>query len=487
MAAAFKHRLSLGFMFLAEFLDKAGNFIIFPLLIHYLGAQGFGVQAQLGMISGVLVPIAMVGLSYNVVRLVAGETQVAAVTARFWSTFLVVLGTSGVLAGAMLAAAPLLNDWFIRVDWAPPVIRWSAPLIILSAVERTLSGYYRARLYIIAYSIFEILQSLAFIAAVVAVLVAGGGLLQVVIASLAVKAVAVTLAFAYFLSTGEVKCRGPLLPRADWIEMVRFGTPIVVMSISLWMMHYGDRAVVGYYLNSKALGVYAAAYSLASLLLALADPFWASLYPLMAIQKNKGDAGGLKSVCRKYCGAYLLIAIPALLGLTALASPLLQALGSREFAINPLTFALIAMGLFVDQFAATSRFLVYLHNEPGFMRNITFFSGIVKLGFNIVTVPLLGIFGAALATLLAFGLLETLLLRWTVSHGYRLDELYDFPAIGRQFICAALMALVVYWAAGMAGHNLIRLLGVVVLGAVSYGTMLWAVNGFKWRRMLNFA
>jgi O-antigen/teichoic acid export membrane protein len=199
----------------------------------------------------------------------------------------------------------------------------------------------------------------------------------------------------------------------------------------------------------------------------------------MATHKNNNDSNALGLICRRYTNGYCLVSIPALLGMTVLASSLLQTLGTSEFAISPLLFGLIALGLFSDQFSASAHYLVYLHNEATFMRNIMVLSGILNLLLNILTIPFWGILGAAISTLLSYALLDFLLFRRVISYGYRIAELYDFRTLGKFALGAIGMTIAIYLMKGYAKPNLVVMVGIVGIGLICYGMILIAVKGFR--------
>lgn len=482
-----KDRLFIVIRFLAEFTSRAGSFVAFPLLVHFVGSEGYGVQAQLVTINGMLIPIAALGLGFTVVRVLAGRQTVAFISTRFFSSMLMVTVVSFVLAALVALAAPWLNDLFIKVEWATQVVRWSAWMIVLTAWELTLTDYYRARLRIVSYSLLQSFQAMANVLGLVLVLQSGGGLLQVIWAWLAVKLVFIFFSFGYFVATREIQLKASLMTFREIIELIRFSWPIVVMGISACVMSLGDRAIIGYYMTSKQVGIYNAAYSLAGIFTAIGAPFWGPLYPLMATYKNNNDWAALTLSCQKYTNGYCFISIPTLVGLTVLASPLLQTLGSGEFVIHPLIFGVIALGLFSDQFSANVYYLVYLHNEPVFMRNIMVLSGVINIILNIITIPFWGIFGAALSTLISYGLLDLLLFRRVISYGYRITELYDFHTLSKYIFSASVMAGIVYFLVRYVHHNFIMLLSVVGIGAACYGGILFTIKGYRIRSLAKIA
>jgi len=480
-----RHFFFLVFRFGSEFAAKASSFIVFPLMTHYLGSEGYGVHVQISAINSILIPIAILGLNFSAVRVIAGSEDIDFVTARFVSTMLLVAGVSTVLALCVSLAAPLLNDLFIKVKWATPVIRWAAWLIVFTTLERLLTVYYRAQLRIVAYSLLQIVQSVVYVGSVAWIFHRGGGLFEVIQAILAIKIAMVLLMLLYFFWIKAVRFRVSLMPRDDLIEMLRFGLPVIMMSVGLWFISLGDRTVIGYYLNASETGIYGATYTLAGVISLLAAPFGAPLYPLMAAHKNNNDMNGLHRTCRRYSSYFLLVGIPGVLGMIALSTELLQLLSSEEFVTSPFLFAFIILGLFFDYFATNAQYLIYLHNEPKFLRNVTVLTGAVNLGLNVILVPVLGIMGAAVTTFISYVVMDTLLFRRVIGYGYRLQDLYNFRAIGKFILCALVMFAVVYAIKPRQVDSFGALLSVVLVGGGCYGVLLLAAYQFKIKRLLS--
>jgi O-antigen/teichoic acid export membrane protein len=471
--------LFVGFRFLAQIVARFGNFLLFPLMARYLGTVGYGVQTQLNAINGVLLPIATLGLGFSVVRMIAGKNDPDFVTARFMSTMLLTVGVASALGLTIIISAPFLNSLFIKVDWATPVLRLSAVMLVITSVQNMLRDYYRARLRIISYSAFEIVEAVITVVALTLVFNLGGLLWEITLAWIAIKATIVLVMIIYFIHIKEIRLQTRLMPRTELLEMIRFGIPVVTMGVSAWVIGLGDRAMIGYFLNSSAVGLYGSAYTLAGLLGSIGVAFWGPMFPLMAKHKNANDISRLTAVCRRYTSAYALIAIPALFGITILSSAVLRVIGSGEFIIHPALFGLIALGLFSDQMASNAYYLIYLHNDPTFLRNMTIVSGILNLLLNIILVPKIGIWGAALATLVTYGILDTLLARKVVAYGYRLADLYDVRTLTKFMLSALVMSVGVYGIQRWLGITPLGMMACTIGGCLVYGLVLLTLNSFS--------
>jgi O-antigen/teichoic acid export membrane protein len=454
-------------------------------MARYLGTEGYGVNAQANTIVTFLVPIATLGLGFGVVRLISGSQSVQSVSSRFYSTLVLVSFVSLFLSFLVYISAPILNQFFIKVDWAPTIIRWSSLLIFLTAIEQTIKDYYRARLRIIAYSVFQIFQTVAYVAGVTMVLLNGGGLLQVIWLWLAIKLIFNLVTMTYFHLAGEIELKPSFMSKVELIDLLRFGFPIVIAGLGTWITNVGDRWVIGYFMTINDVAIYNAAYTLAGIIIAIASPFWNPLYPLMSGYFNDGNMPALFQATRKYTNGFSLITIPAVVGLTLFANPLLVFWGTQDFSIQPVTFGLIILGLFIDQFSASMYYQIYLHNDTHFIRNAVLISGGVNIVLNLITVPFLGITGAAAATFLSFLLLDILLFRQAISYGIRIQDVYDFRTISKYFASSLVMSIAVLLIMPWVEPSLLMIVAPAAFGALVYGISLLAIYKFNIRRLLS--
>ena len=444
-----RNLFNIAIRFLTEVVTRLGSLVVFPLMAAHVGPEGYGIYTQIGTINGVLTSIATIGLGFSVVRLVTGKQNVPVTSARFWSSLMLVSATSSALALLVIVTAPLLNFLFIKTGGAESIIRWSTPLIWCAAIGVSVGEYFRSLFRGTAYSLFQILSTIATVGGVSIVFTLGGELIDIIKILIAIQIVQIVLMVAYLIAVGEVHVRARLMPLTEVLEMIRFGTPILIMSISTWAFASGDRLIIGAFLSTRDVGVYSAACIVAMIPSALASPFWYVLYPLMATCKKYDDSKSLALTCRTYSRMYFVVAIPALLGLTILSPDIVLILSSGKFVIDPLMFFIIATALFTDQFVATSHYLIYLYGDPRFLRNVSIVAGLISIAMNFLLVPLLGLMGAALSMFVSYCVLEAAILQKAMSYGFDFNKLYDLGSIGRIAISAIFMVVVVYELRGM--------------------------------------
>jgi O-antigen/teichoic acid export membrane protein len=204
--------------------------------------------------------------------------------------------------------------------------------------------------------------------------------------------------------------------RPDWSALrairehtsaFRFGLPMVPQQLAVFILFAGDRIVIHHYRGSGETGRYSVAYnvgSLAVLLLVLVNQVWV---PRIYAVADRGERSHLLATSRN---AMNLILIPVVFGLVVAAPVVLRIWAPSSFDPGSLTLivAVVAMATFpYGQFLANGRALMS-EGMTGRAAVMTFVGATVNVGLCIVLVPPYGITGAAIATVISYGLLALL-------------------------------------------------------------------------------
>jgi O-antigen/teichoic acid export membrane protein len=479
-----KHTLSLISRFASEFVNRVSSFIVFPLMLKYLSAEAYGVNTQIQTLSSYLLTFAGLGLGFFVIREYSGKLEKTVLSKRFWSSIMLV-GTVSIIVGSILLVfTDQLNTIFFKATWANSVIQWGFGLIFFSAIEQVIRDFLRARLRMIAYSTSQIVQAVIYVGGVSAILINGGDLLQIMQLTVGLRAASCLGMVIFLLVVGEINFSGGLNSLKEQSEIARWGLPIVASSLSVAFISTGDRAILGALTDSVSVGIYGASYQLANVILAIGAPFWSMLYPLMATFKNSQDPAGLTKVSRKYSNAFACIGIPVFFGLLILGARTLGHFGEKLFELPMHVFLFIILGVFISQFCAPVLYLAYIYQKPKTIFAITTASALTNSILNILLIPYLGIFAAALNTTFTYALMDFLLIRLIPSTGLKEKELFDYKNILRYLISGIAMAIGLSIIRESLVFDIDTLIIMVVSSAGLYFFVLFALYGFKPSRML---
>lgn len=224
-------------------------------------------------------------------------------------------------------------------------------------------------------------------------------------------------------------------------RLLVYGMPLSLTFVLLEIIHASDRILLTWLLGADYAGRYAAAFSLPNqLLLMLANAVAMALYPQI-IQQFEQD----KRQPAAYLSHYLLILsgvlLPAWLGLIAIRHDFLPLILGAEF-INDALWLLPWLGLAVLLNCLYLFYVSYsfqLSQQTSATIRIVFAAAILNSLLNILLIPLLGLLGAAIATIAAYAV--------CVLYGFLVGQRYcslplNWPALCQIGLSALLMLLV---------------------------------------------
>ena len=226
------------------------------------------------------------------------------------------------------------------------------------------------------------------------------GVLGVVLGSLASSLITAAAGAVLLVREGRLRLA---LDRPLARHMLAFSVPLVPAAVAGWTLNLSDRYVVAAFEGREAVGLYSAGYTIGLAINALAvAPFtlaWGAAYWELSRQH-----GARTSISRVLTGFVALAAFLAL-GIAALATDIIRILLTPEFEaaryVTPFSsFAYVLYGSFT--------ILTTGLNLESRTRHIPVIMGgtaVVSVVLNLVLVPVLGLMGAAIATLASYALL----------------------------------------------------------------------------------
>tara|TARA_B100000945_G_scaffold180284_1_gene144462 strand:- start:75 stop:1382 length:1308 start_codon:yes stop_codon:yes gene_type:complete len=184
--------------------------------------------------------------------------------------------------------------------------------------------------------------------------------------------------------------------------LIRDGWPLIFTGMVVLVYMKIDQVMLKEMLNTKAVGVYAAAVRLCETLYFIPTALMASLFPAVVYARKKSEKMYEQRIQKLYdlmVWGSVIIAIPT----TLVSNWIILLLYGSDFqeAADVLRIYIWAL-VFVSLGVASSKWLV-AENLQHYSFYITTLGAIVNVGCNLWLIPIHGIKGAAIATLLAQG------------------------------------------------------------------------------------
>ena len=392
----------------ADIAARALSVVTFPIVAAYTGAAGYGAYGQVHTIVGFIVPLASLGLGAAMVRHFSARAWTAMTARHVARTGAIVLGLSFLPTLLMAVFAGWLNDTFLGSPIGAELFAWGSPLVALGAAEVWLLDLLRSRNWLVQYSLIQLGQTALLVAATVALLPAGFGIVGLIQAAVIIKALSLAAALISALRSSELEEMSesePAPPRVG--AMMRYGLPLTIAGLGGWMVNLSDRLVIGHFATPEELGRYGAAYTLAGMMVLASSPLMLPVYRRYMKATADGDLSRIVDDTRLFHRYLSLALIPTAVYLAIMSGPIIVMLGGDEFRSSSLVAVLVIAGLFVDQWNGLAHYLLACRDRTIFLQNAWLGCGTLNLVLCIVLVPSFGIEGAAGATLASFLVLES--------------------------------------------------------------------------------
>jgi O-antigen/teichoic acid export membrane protein len=348
-------------------------------------------------------------------------------------------------------------------------------LFVLVAGFQVLQNFLRARRQLYWYTGFAVWHSVAALGLGIALVMGLNygieGLLWGAVLSLAV--VLPLLGRVAVGGRATLKARG--LSGKLTNEMAKYGFPLIVGNLAAWILSLSDRYILELFRGAQEVGVYSASYAVSeNSILLLASLFILAAGPLsMRIWEKEGVAKS-QEFMSKITRYYLIICLPAAVGLSVLAKPAIGVITAADYHEGYRIVALVAFGGFL--LGLQQRFqagLVFRKKTTHIMAAIIA-AGLLNLGLNFWLVPRFGYMAAAVTTLISYALLLAAMVVVSRKH-----FVWDFPfkSLGKVAGASAVMAAIVYpvghW---LTSSTLVNLIAGICIGVVVYLAMLFLLR-----------
>lgn len=391
------------YLFLGVIIANLASFLFRLVLAREFGPGGFGIFSLALMTTSIATMVALLGLPDGVMTFVSKFRERGAydrVAGVILSSIVLSLGTAIILVGLVVLVAPFLANQVFSTPELAGVLWWFAWVIPANVIIDISAAYFlsteRAGYNTL---IKQVIPKVSLLSFIVGIAVLDGPIITVGIAYLAATGIgavagvsAVGLSFPY--------------DRVDQItidvrELLTYSAPLLATAAIGFFLNWTDTMVVGYFIDSAAVGLYQSAFVLAANIHVILGAISGSLYPNFGSLFAKND---FETMRRRFTEgtrwAVLATTAPALY-LVSFPSLSLGLLFGEPFAAGGLVLIIlvIANGLIVLFGPSTN--LLKTAEEPRYIAMTYGFASLLNIVLNVLLVPVAGIVGAAIGTSMA--------------------------------------------------------------------------------------
>ena len=458
----------IGLIGITSIVVTLSSLILLPILTKNLSLEDYSIWAQIQVTIGFFVPLATLGLASASDVFLAGENEKENISKGFFSIFTLVCLTSFALSTMFFLFSKPLAIAIFGGSGAENFVKLASLLIFLGGINAAMDMFFATFQKIKIRSALIFGETILQMILIISVFLAGFGLNEAIISLIIVKIVLYIIKFT--LVNHQIKiCTPSVTLMRDYLT---FSMPLIPAILSIWIYNLSDRYIIGYFLDIGNVGIYSVSYSLGNMVSLFYGPISVVFLPALSklYRDNKNDE--IISHFNNLSKLYLILAIPSMFGLSVLSKKLLITLTTSDFTEGFIVIPIIAMGTILFNYGSINANILILHKQTKKFALITIFSAIINLILNIILVPMIGIVGAALATLMTF-------IFYFIANGilsFRLLNLnIDFKFIFKSIISSAVMGYCILLLDPIGAIDIIISIGV---GAMVYFGVLVLLRGF---------
>jgi O-antigen/teichoic acid export membrane protein len=456
---------STGVYAIATFVGRMASFLLFPVYTRFLSPSDYGVLELLeltlyawGTLLGMRIGDS---LMYRWPACTTAEERSAVLGSSYWGACLL-----GLLS---LTVGWPLSKWLSVLVFGTEAYSRAFVLMFssfgLSLPWEVVLAFTRIRDKPVHYLYFSVARLVMSASLNIYLLAARGwGYEAMLWGNLVSAGVLTVCAGGYIALTGY---RWTAFRVAEWRRLLVYGAPLGAGGLAQLVIHYGDRFFLRQYATLADIGIYALAYKLGMLVANLQVPF-ETYWRAQVFQIIRRPDGELIYV--RVC-TYLTLALTTFLVLLfGYSVPVLNIMAGAEFRVAAQYVPIIALAYIIRALAAHFRTMFLIEGKTIREVVVSWLGMGVCLGGYAVLIPRMTLWGAVLATLLAFSVMFVVGL-WQAQRMRRVP--YEYGRMMKVAAAATPAALLCWW---YKPGGLVAQFALGTAAVLIYGGLLWMMG-----------
>lgn len=222
-----------------------------------------------------------------------------------------------------------------------------------------------------------------------------------------------SLIISYIISSGFGAIVAAFFVRRQFLKIFRYfdlnlikkiissAWPIAFSSVLGMFMINTDVVILGWLRTAKEIGYYSIGQRFVPVLLTLPNIFATAMFPILSRFAGQKEQQKEKNLNEKSMALIFMIVLPLILGGIILAAPIIKLIFGQSYLPSVPAFRILIISLiliFPNVFLTN---IVLVHNYQKKIVKYLVFSSLGNIILNILLIPLWGIIGAAVATLVS--------------------------------------------------------------------------------------
>jgi len=465
----------IGVIGISKILLSIGGLILLPVLTKYIGAFGYGLWANVNVTIGLILPALLLGLNSAVVRIFPSKTEQD--RRNDLSMILLIVSSITVIFSILLYIFPgFLAGLFF--DGEIFVVRFLAIILFVWCLDNIFLSTFQAFREMKKYALVKVVAKYSEIGLAVILVIRGYGLFGALASVLLVRSLLLIILLSYFSKNLGISTTS-LKGIKNIKEYFHYGIPIIPSSLAYWVISASDRYLISFFMGVTYVGYYSPGYTIGKFLpFMLGGIIFFVLKPSLSVIYDEGKIEEVKKTSSLLLKYTLLLVIPFIFGIILFHYEITALLSTSEIARNGSIIAIFTAftGLVYVFYRFTTLTLVLL-KKTKFIGSIKTIGALVNILGNIILIPIIGIIGAAITTLVAYLLITASQFLLTRTHiPFAIDIENTLKIVGSSLVMFFLLFMI---------KTHIHFLYLVPFGVLIYFGVLLGIRGIS-KREFNY-
>jgi O-antigen/teichoic acid export membrane protein len=373
---------------IGTFSSKFLVFLMLPLYTRALSSAQYGQIDLVVQTCSILIPLASAGIMNSVIRFGLDSS------ANKKNVFSI--GLLAVLIGFTL----LWLAWpvFMNIGFLSGYVLYIYLFIFAAELQSLCSNFIRSQEYVRLYAFDGVMRTVLTIALnVLFLVILHWGVVGYLLATIGPNVVSAIFLFLAarlyrFFSLRDID-------KSAVSDMLKYALPLIPTTVSIWIVNISDRYILSYLIGNEANGLYAIAYKVPAIISIVAALFMDAWQISSVNEYKEKDAEGFFSKVFSVYGSLVFLASSAIIAFTKLITNILVSSGFYgAWAYMPVLVLAAVFSCF-----ATFLSSIYMNEKKsGHVLMTTAVSAVINIILNFLLIPMYGIQGAGISTLISY-------------------------------------------------------------------------------------
>ncbi len=352
-------------------------------------------------------------------------------------------------------------------------------IFIASSWLTVLMAFLRAKRQVGWYTSFKIWRSVASLGfSLVLIMVFHYGVEGLLLGALLSTIIVLPLLWWITVKTKSLSFKKFYIRSPMNVEITKYGFPLIAVNIASWVLSLSDRYVLKIFRSSQEVGIYSIGYGIPDQAIRIIIMLFAIASGPIAFNlwENKGVETS-RAFLEKITRFYLLISLPATVGLSVLAKPVVSVLASPAYLTGYIIIPLVAFSIFFTGIEWQFGNILNYYKRTDLTMYYNLIGAALNLTLNLLLIPKYGYIAAAATTFIAC--MASLVMVIVMSRRFLVWQ-FPFKSLGKITSASGVMGIIVYYLiSNLTSSNLVNLILGIIVGILVYSSMLLLLREFK--------